>query len=193
MKLVYKEKVDKLFFTSDTHFFHANIIKYCNRPFESVEDQNEQLIDNWNRIVPKDGTVIVAGDFIQSSSIDNLKYLINQLNGTIHLVMGNHDYQNRLDRTIIKEIFNNRVYDVLNLKIPDGEEFFISHYPHMYWPRNTYHLHGHVHSGPKSASSELVPFHYKRYDIGVDNNDYQPISYNDLMVRFDDYLVLTIN
>ena len=46
-----------LFFTSDTHFFHGRIIELCNRPFHSVEEMNEALITNWNRVVPRDGVV----------------------------------------------------------------------------------------------------------------------------------------
>lgn len=54
---------NKLFFTSDTHFFHANIIKYANRPFGSVEEMNEELIRCWNETVPEDGVVYHLGNF----------------------------------------------------------------------------------------------------------------------------------
>lgn len=54
---------DKVFFTSDTHFGHSNIIKYCNRPFKDKDEMNETLISNWNKVVPEDGIVIHCGDF----------------------------------------------------------------------------------------------------------------------------------
>jgi len=179
---------DKLYFTSDPHLHHKNIIEYCNRPYNDIIVHDTSLILNWNNKVPKDADVIVGGDFIFTSSLEHLKDLVNTLNGTIHLILGNHDYRNRLDRNSVKEIFSGRVYDVATLEVDDDEledgkmTLFISHYPHMFWQRNTVHLHGHVHSGPNSTASEVVPFHPYRYDIGVDNNNYEPISYHELKV-----------
>ena len=54
---------ENLLFTSDTHFFHEGIIKFCNRPFATVEEMNETLIQNWNETVPENGTVFHLGDF----------------------------------------------------------------------------------------------------------------------------------
>lgn len=73
--------------------------------------------------------------------------------------------------------------DVANIIVrnDNNTKLFVSHYPLMYWPNGSIMLHGHVHSGPNSEGSEKVPFHYNRYDIGVDNNDFYPISYIKLM------------
>ena len=57
------ERQDKVWFTSDTHFWHDNIIRFCNRPFESVVEMNEELIRRWNETVPADGVVFHLGDF----------------------------------------------------------------------------------------------------------------------------------
>ena len=100
MRIDEKFDLDKLFFTSDLHFHHANILEYCHRPFKDVEDMNEQLIYNWNNVVPEDGNVFMAGDFI--------------------------------------------------------------------------------HTGPNSTSSEKAPFHPLRIDVGVDNSNYKPISYQEV-------------
>jgi calcineurin-like phosphoesterase family protein len=178
---------DKLFFTSDPHFHHHNIIEFCNRPFRDSDHQNEMLIKNWNDKVPTDGTVVMAGDFALTGQIDKVLGIIQQLNGLIYWVLGNHCYQNRLDR----EVFKKAVYlqtDVLTIVTEDPDlpqkNIFVSHYPHLYWPRGSYHLHGHVHSGPATNSSEKVPYHPLRWDIGVDNNNFTPVSFNELKQMF---------
>ena len=54
---------DRLFFTSDTHFNHTNILQYCNRPFKIVDQMNETIITNWNNVVEPDDIVFHLGDF----------------------------------------------------------------------------------------------------------------------------------
>ena len=59
----FEKNHEKTYNTSDTHFGHANIIRLCNRPFKDVEEMNEKLIENWNKVVPEDGTVFHLGEF----------------------------------------------------------------------------------------------------------------------------------
>ena len=59
----YKFDGSKVFFTSDTHFYHGNIIRFCNRPFEDVEMMNETIISNWNRVVGPNDIVFAASPF----------------------------------------------------------------------------------------------------------------------------------
>lgn len=81
-----------IWFTSDTHFFHANIIKYCNRPFSSTEEMNEVLIQNWNKVVKKGDLIYHLGDvFMGPSTPDKHNWLMNRLNGSKRLIVGNHD------------------------------------------------------------------------------------------------------
>ena len=187
MKIDEKFDLDKLFFTSDTHFFHANILTYCSRPFCDVADQTQQLISNWNSIVPKDGNVFMLGDFVHTGDISSVRNIIDRLNGKIWWILGNHCLQNRHDRQIIKDIVDGRQYDVVTLllKNDNNTRIFMSHYPHLYWPRGCYHIHGHIHSGPNSTSSEKAPFHSMRFDVGCDNNSYTPVSYHQLMEIFN--------
>ena len=76
----YKFDGSKVFFTSDTHFYHGNIIRFCNRPFEDVEMMNETIISNWNNTVGLDDTVFHLGDFCLGGSAEWTKILDSDSN-----------------------------------------------------------------------------------------------------------------
>ena len=80
MRIDYRGGLDKLFFTSYSHFFHDNVRAFCNRPFESNEHQTEELIRRWNEVVPKNGVVINHGDLCWTGNIDGIDRLLNRLN-----------------------------------------------------------------------------------------------------------------
>ena len=84
-------KGQKLWFTSDLHFGHRNVIKFCNRPFEDEKVMGKQLINNWNETVSKDDIVFVLGDTFWFNDSRSIKKILDQLNGTIYLIPGNHD------------------------------------------------------------------------------------------------------
>lgn len=79
-----------IFFTSDHHFYHTNVIKYCDRPFSSVEEMNEILVKNWNDTVCPTDVVYCLGDF--SMAFRSVELYTRRLNGTKYLVPGNHDF-----------------------------------------------------------------------------------------------------
>jgi predicted phosphohydrolase len=76
--------------TSDTHFGHAAIIKYCNRPFKDAKHMDNEIIKRWNRVVKQDDTVYHLGDFALTAKKVKIK-ILNQLNGHKVLILGNHD------------------------------------------------------------------------------------------------------
>lgn len=189
-----KLDASKVFFTSDTHFFHANIIKFCSRPFTDAEDMRKQLIANWNATVPEDAVVYHLGDFAYTGKVDWIRDTIEKLNGSIVLIRGNHDYQNRYERKGVTELFAD-IRDVLEITVVDEEvsdgmqRLFLSHYPHIVWPhshRGSWQPFGHVHMGEHSTASEggyvSSRISANQYDVGVDNNNYRPISYIELKV-----------
>jgi calcineurin-like phosphoesterase family protein len=96
-----------IWFTSDTHFFHENVIKYCSRPYQNIEEMNSKLIDNWNSCVKKNDIVWHLGDFSFGSK-DNIRKILPRLNGRIRLIKGNHDRHNNM--FYIDQGFD-RVYD----------------------------------------------------------------------------------
>ena len=92
-KMNFKFNAEHTFFTSDTHFNHANIISFCNRPFKDVEQMNEVMIANWNHVIGKDDSVFHLGDFCLGGAAEWTK-ILDRLNGKIYLIMGNHDLKN---------------------------------------------------------------------------------------------------
>lgn len=79
-----------VYFTSDNHFYHQNVIRYCNRPYEDVESMNEDMISKWNSLVTPEDTVYVLGDF--SLAFRPVEAFSFRFQGTRYLVPGNHDF-----------------------------------------------------------------------------------------------------
>lgn len=147
----------KIWVTSDTHFSHANIIKYCNRPFKDVIEMDNKLVEFWNEIVSPKDTVYHLGDVIFSKNHDILK----KLNGNINFLFGNHDK----DPT-----WKGQDYFELKYK---GELFIFFHYPLLTWNKARYgsiHCHGHCHGTINHLNVNL-----KRFDVGVDVYGYKPV------------------
>ena len=80
-----------VWFTSDLHFCHANVIKYDGRPYKNVEEMHEALIENWNHYIAKDDVVFYLGDLSFDKNGKQTQELVNQLKGKIHYILGNHD------------------------------------------------------------------------------------------------------
>lgn len=79
----------KVFLTSDNHFDHSNVIRYCNRPYTSVSEMNEDMVVKWNSVVNPEDTVYHLGDF--SLNVRAVEQYTPRLNGTKYLILGNHD------------------------------------------------------------------------------------------------------
>lgn len=167
----------KTFFTSDTHFFHTNVIGFCNRPFGSVEHMNEILIKNWNSVVSAEDHVWFLGDF-SFGKTDPTKDVLRQLAGVKHLVLGNHDRKGRCEQLFNRdwqEFFVDN-HDYYRLRTPQGK-FVLCHFPFSSWERGYYNLHGHLHSlaGYKNK--------WRQWDVGVDANNYTPLLLEDAIKR----------
>src|SRR5579863_2896472 len=77
-------------FTSDTHFGHTNIIRYCNRPFKDAGEMDRAMVENWNALVKPEDTIYHLGD-VSFSSPDRTKHILSNMNGHKILILGNHD------------------------------------------------------------------------------------------------------
>ena len=174
----FKYNAEHTFFTSDTHFNHANIIRFCNRPFIDVAQMNETLIANWNKVVGEDDTVFHLGDFCLGGAAEWTQVL-NRLNGKIYLIMGNHDLKN------IRQGFIQRFEHVsMQMHIEIGKQkIYLSHYPFLCFEggyKEVWQLFGHVHTRKNNTGNdaERLQFLYPtQYDVGVDNNGFTPVSF----------------
>ena len=165
-----------IYYIADTHFNHANIIRYCNRPFSSVEKMNNTIIDNWNKKVKKDDDVYILGDFCFGNKNDAID-LFSKLNGRIHFIRGNHDRW--LGNDTFFYIGNEKinVYNLLSIKDKD-RVVILCHYPIESWNRKfhgSYHLYGHVHNSEKVAD---IP---NRYNVGADVTNFSPVTLDELI------------
>lgn len=171
--------MSKLFFTADQHFGHKNIIKYCNRPFSSVEEMNKVMVDRWNEVVGKDDTIYVLGDFIWNRKL--CKEIPPLLNGKIHFIPGNHDYKSYPDFNDNKIFPSSQICQV-NW---NQQRIVLCHYPMLSWESSyhgSWHLHGHTHCKidyPSVTKDRLA------FDVGVDGNNFYPYSILDIVSIFN--------
>jgi len=114
------------YFTSDTHFGHANIIKYCNRPFANAGEMDRFIVEEWNKIVKPEDTVYHMGD-VAFTSPEWCKHIIENLNGYKILVLGNHD---RAEEKMKERGFQEVHQSIKGLVLSDGTIANLSHYPY---------------------------------------------------------------
>lgn len=155
----------KQFITSDLHFFHSNIIKYCpvtRGNFTSAHAMNEFIVSEWNTRVSADDVVFILGD-VSFGKLNDTVAILNCLNGTKILIEGNHD-KKLLKEPKFRECFD-QIYNYYE-HVVDGVDVCMFHYPiHYEWNkshRGSVMLHGHTH-GNKTGLEE-----YRVRDVGFD-------------------------
>ena len=169
-----------IFVTGDHHYGHKNILKYCNRPFQSLWEHDTTLIDAWNNVVGKKDVVYYLGDF----SLGRTSFVIDifdQLNGIIHLLYYPYHHDANWGRKKIEIVNMDKVLPIVVLEVPNI--IIMCHYPFEIWDRKHYgslHFHGHSHG--------MLPKISNRLDVGVDNaykllGEYRPFSLNEA-IRF---------
>lgn len=174
-----------IWFTSDTHFGHANVLDFCGRPWKTVDEMNDALVATINAYVAPNDTLYHLGDFSFKMSVDDARELRKRIRcRNIHWIPGNHDKdwsQPNVAGTFQVEP------SIATLKLEGGRKIVMCHYPIMDWPglgHGAIHLHGHIHSTPEynewNRDMRLL-----RYDVGVDANEYAPVSIDRVLGFFD--------
>lgn len=187
-----------LWFTSDLHFGHANVIKYCNRPFSDVNEMNNALIDNWNEVVEDTDTVFILGDLVMGKIAETLP-LVKKLRGIKYLVPGNHDRMHKANtKSVDKRVEWHLKYrtdggiaaviyyqEGFSIDIPGVGLVEMCHFPYSgdsqdedrydeYRPvdNGRWLLHGHVHDKWKVNGRQI--------NVGVDVNNFRPVHVDEI-------------
>lgn len=194
-------ELDRIFFTSDTHFFHQNIIKYCNRPFNSLEEMHMFLISYWNKRISKKDRVYHLGD-LSLASAESSREVIQKLNGKIYLCCGSHDRRMRYCRDLFEDLQESYLININAfpkiIKAGEGgyikythktyQKIFLSHYCHLVWPysqHGSWHLFGHSHGTLNEyAEQESKRRNTLLLDVGVDSHDFKPWSLKEIVDRY---------
>ncbi len=172
-----------IWFTSDTHFGHANILRYCGRPFDSIEEHDEELVRRWNALVGDKDDIYHLGDFCFTRAGKSADYYLKKLKGRIHIIWGNHDKETR---RLYRHLFASHA-DYREIYIdakwlldepPQKTKVVLSHYPMRAWNacgHGSFHLWGHEHGN-------MEPWGLS-FDAGVDCHSYRPISVDEVVKK----------
>jgi calcineurin-like phosphoesterase family protein len=161
----------KYWFTADEHLGHERILEYSKRPFKIVDEMDDVIIENHNSVVSKDDITIHAGDYTLWKDVSGIykKYINRYINLKHIFLKGSHDYW-------LKGKNNDQIWE-RNIFV-DGKKYYfvVCHYNMRTWARshyNSFQLFGHSHGRLQPTG--------KQHDIGVDNNDFFPVSANQIV------------
>ena len=184
----------KVFFTSDIHFGHENVIRFDERPFATVEEMDAELIRRWNAKVGKGDLVYVLGDFIWKTRNEDAPSLIKSLNGQIILIKGNHDrfLHNAKAKAALAGV---KDYDDICVTLEDGTKMrcILSHYFMPMYNSHFYqgiHLHGHSHFTDEAdfevdfaAKLNAEGIRNEIYNVGCMYWNYEPVTLDEIIAH----------
>ncbi len=205
-------KDQNLYFTSDLHFGHRNVIRFCGRPFQNEKEMGEAMIRNWNSVVQEDDIIINLGDTFWFNDRHGVKKVMSKLQGIKYFILGNHCEKKQYELcddpnlTICSDI---TVFYIrgeqsdprFQYLAQDGTiktrtyELVCCHYPCTCYSHsgnpNTYMFFGHIHSQrdqPMTEFGEAIRLPHNHYmDVGADRHNYTPVEFFDLLVEVDSY------
>ena len=167
-----------IYFTADLHLGHANIIKMRSRPFANAEEMDEKLIRNINITCNQNDTLVILGDVAFKGNKEKAQKQIARMLPKKVLIRGNHDadYSGGLFEAV-HSYYDFKAY---------GRQIVLCHYPFLEWDgffRGSLHLHGHQHNFA-DYNARMRKLSVMRYDVGVDANNYKPVSLDDIFDFF---------
>lgn len=184
----------KVFFTSDTHFSHGNVMRFCHRPFRCTEEMDTAMVENWNRVVDDESIVFHLGDFA-FGNLSRWEEIRSRLKGSIVLLLGNHDMRAFASGGSRFSALFEHVAQQMLIEV-EHQKIYLNHYPLMcyagtYGHRPIWQLFGHLHLNKYYANLDSTRAEYSfplQYDVGVDLNGFTPLSFTQIK-RIIDYQV----
>lgn len=181
-----------IYFTSDTHYNHKNICRFSNRPFKSVQEMNEALIQNWNSVVKPEDTTYIIGDFNFGDAGES-KRILSRLNGSKNLIKGNHDriqYSSDSGFGFIKDYYE------LTHEFSDGfkQKLVLCHYAMRVWNKSHYgswNLYGHSHGSLEPVGKQIdvgvdaTLLYNKWFNVDANVKPYTPVSIEQIRILLD--------
>ena len=161
---------DQTWIIADTHFFHANIGRYCERP----ADWQALIIQNWQRLIRPDEVVFHLGDLALAGKAI-VQELMAPLPGQIFMLRGNHD---RFSRAFYESLGITLVPDPYEMLSPSGQKLIFSHRPILPLAPDVLNLHGHILNNP---APELGPQHV---NVSIEVREYRPWRLREILERF---------
>ncbi|MBO5440785.1 MAG: metallophosphoesterase [Clostridia bacterium] len=173
-------------YIADTHFGHTQILEECRPQFKTIEEMNETIINNINRKMTRNDTLYILGDFAYRSKTPPIEFL-KAIKPKKVLILGNHDaWVKKLTDEEKKKYIIGGVHNELRIK-KNGIELYLCHYPRLAWNRShyfgtTFSICGHIHDRKDGAiAAELFPFVKNQFNAGVDINNYEPVTFEELI------------
>lgn len=161
---------ERIWFVSDLHLSHKNIIKYCSRPFDNVDQMNEILIQNWNKKIGVEDRVFVLGDFALCGK-DKIIEFGNQLKGKKILVLGNHESGS------LKTYFE-AGFELIYRHPIYFNNWILSHVPLPNCP--CVNIHGHLHQKKVDDCIDFKKGKYPYINVSVDQINFSPIKLEEI-------------
>ena len=161
--------------TSDQHFYHKNIVKYCYRPGWVEEDyirHNDIMLIRWNHAVGPDDKVLHLGDlcFKKTNNKERLEHLLKRLNGDITIILGNHDKN-------YKEWYQSLGFKVIQpfFIMESGYKVYFTHYPKRELQSNEMNIHGHIHNNSVGGLTS------RHKNVSVEVTAFSPLPYESIL------------
>lgn len=168
-----------IYYISDLHFGHENVLRMDNRPFASIEEMDAALIRLWNERVTDADEVYILGDFAYRNGYTANWYL-RQLKGQKHLIIGNHDRHTLQDESAMKLLLS---VEKMTFVSDQGRNVSLCHFPIAEWNgkrHGGYHVFGHLH-GRRDEVYQFMSRFDQALNAGCMINGYRPVTLDELM------------